>query len=570
MESAKTRQAETLWPPTGKTILDGMTMIAARYHLLRKLASGGMAEVWLAEQKGPGDFARRLVIKTIHPHLAEDHSLVTAFADEARLAGLLHHPHIVRVEDFGEENGRPYLVMEYLEGHNLKQLATLANGLDTKLPERLVLQLGIQVAEALGYAHQLRDEHGDHLAVVHRDVSPQNIMLTPNGSSKLVDFGIARATSNQGQTRTGTLKGKLAYLSPEQASGKKELDHRADQFSLGVVLWELLVGSRLFASDSDVGTLQRVAFGDIPSLALYGRRFPRPLIQAIDRSLKRDRDQRFPDCRAFAEALRICLSELGGNFSPSDYHAWLARIAGGLSVPKPLPILSEEAVQRTESVPALAAHGYGLNAHLVQAATDNDAADRTAHQMPLTEEPTQITHALPDMDSDQPTRVSLRVVGTATHPRIASATTPVHEAIEPRTDQNRLLLSALIFGLAGVGVYFVLGQSTQKQRTEQAQEKPATTRQSAPHERADQLARADFLKVVESHKAATGRCLSRHGKPGVAPVVEMGIRSNGKPTSAHVSNAPNALAKCIKRVVVKWRFPAFRGPAITHRFHVKP
>ena len=153
--------------------------MVARYHLLRKLASGGMAEVWLAEQKGPGDFARRLVIKTIHAHLAEDHSLVTAFADEARLAGLLHHPHIVRVEDFGEENGRPYLVMEYLEGHNLKQLATLANGLDTKLPERLVLQLGIQVAEALGYAHQLRDENGTHLAVVHRDVSPQNIMLTP-------------------------------------------------------------------------------------------------------------------------------------------------------------------------------------------------------------------------------------------------------------------------------------------------------------------------------------------------------------------------------------------------------
>ncbi|MDE0883797.1 MAG: serine/threonine-protein kinase [Myxococcota bacterium] len=255
-----------------------MTLISDRYHLLRKIASGGMAEVWLAEQRGPGSFVRRLVIKTIHAHFAEDENLVTAFADEARLAALLHHPHIVRVEDYGEHNGRPYLVMEHLQGQNLKQLASLANGQNLRLPERLVLQLGIQMAEALHYAHQLNDDQGQPLGVVHRDVSPQNIMLMPNGTAKLVDFGIARAASNEGKTVTGTLKGKLAYLSPEQASGKKGIDHRADQFSLSVVLWELLIGSRLFASDSDVSTLKRVAFGDIPSLALYGARYPQPLI----------------------------------------------------------------------------------------------------------------------------------------------------------------------------------------------------------------------------------------------------------------------------------------------------
>ena len=164
-----------------------MTLLASRYHLLRKLASGGMAEVWLGEQRGPGTFVRRMVVKTIHGHLAEDSDLVTAFADEARLAGLLSHPPIVRVEAFGEHVGRPFLVMAYVEGHTLKQLAALANGLDERMPERLILQIGIQVAGALNYAHGLCAENGEPLQVVHRDVSPQNVMITPEGTAKLLD-----------------------------------------------------------------------------------------------------------------------------------------------------------------------------------------------------------------------------------------------------------------------------------------------------------------------------------------------------------------------------------------------
>ncbi len=557
-------------------ILAAMTVIASRYHLLRKLASGGMAEVWLAEQRGPGSFARRVVVKTIHAHLAEQKDLVTAFADEARLAGLLHHPHIVRVEDYGEHEGRPFLVMEHLQGHNLKQLATLANGQETTLPDRLTLQLGIQVAEALRYAHQLSDDQGVPLRVVHRDVSPQNIMLTPNGAAKLVDFGIARAATNQGETQTGTLKGKLAYLSPEQAAGKKDIDHRSDQFSLGVVLWELLVGSRLFASDSDVGTLKRVAFGDIPSLALYGGKFPRPLIQAIDRALSRDRVDRFVDCTEFAKALRVCLSELGGAYSDTDYRTWLAKIAGNLSVPKPLPLLADEAVQRTESVPALMPHNPALDPTLLRPALTDDQTLESQAMNPLEEPPlmapvpgeeiTQISATVPDIEQDLPTRVSVKVVGTTTHPSMASKA-PISKPPTPTAGQSKLLLSLLVAALAGVGLFVVFEASQQDaNKTIDAPTVPTNNRLENRLEQRQQLSREAFLAVVEANKSDLDRCKTRHGHSASAPSVELTIRSSGKPVAVQVAAARPKLGNCLKKVIKAWRFPAFRGQSVTHRF----
>ena len=536
-----------------------MTLIASRYHLLKKLASGGMAEVWLAEQRGPGSFLRRVVVKTIHKHLIEDSNLVTAFADEARLAALLHHPYIVRVEDYGEHDERPFLVMEYLEGHNLKQLASLANGQDAILPERLIVQLGIQVAEALRYAHQLKSDQGQPLQVVHRDVSPQNIMLSPSGSAKLVDFGIARAASNEGETRTGTLKGKLAYLSPEQASGKKGIDHRSDQFSLGVVLWELLIGSRLFASDSDVGTLKRVAFGDIPSLALYGQNFSQSLIQTIDRSLSRERSDRFNDCSEFAQALRVCLSELGGSFTDSDYRAWLAQIAGHLSVPKPLPLLSEEAVQRTESVPAIEAHNPAMEAMLKAHEVQDQAPDETV-LMPsfrsgsnLSEEATQISSTLAQMEVDQPTRVSLRVVGTQTRPSLSPSDAQDEVGHQPTPNQSKILLWLLISALVGVAFVIMLG--THEDSVERS-ESPAVLPAGLTHklERKDQLSRADFLEVIDGNRALLNGCLMRFGTPDIEPLIEMSIRSSGKPTSVQVGSARPKLSRCLKRALKSLKF----------------
>ena len=552
-----------------------MTLIASRYQLLKKIASGGMAEVWLAEQRGPGSFMRRVVVKTIHKHLVENQSLVTAFADEARLAGLLHHPHIVRVEDYGEHDHRPFLVMEYLEGHNLKQLASLANGQDTTLPRRLILQMGIQVAEALRYAHQLSDEHGAPLRVVHRDVSPQNIMLSPNGTAKLVDFGIARAASNEGQTQTGTLKGKLAYLSPEQASGQKDIDHRSDQFSLGVVLWELLIGSRLFASDSDVGTLKRVAFGDIPSLALFGRDFPGSLTNTIDRSLRRDRNDRFTDCAEFAKALRVSLSELGGAFADTDYHAWLAKIAGNLSVPKPLPLLDEDAVQRTESVPAVPAQPEPLGSVLSRHELLDEPAEETL-MMPvfpssgnLSEEATQIAmEQVLEEDADAATRVSLRVVGTRTSPSYEHA--EAAERIQaPAKGQGKFLLWLLFAALTGV-VAVVGFESSERAASEPpAQPPPAVLPESL--QRTDQLSKADFDAYVEESRSSLNPCFAKHSKVQQKCVLEITIRSSGKPLSVELRPAKPKLRLCIRNVITKsWRFPSFRGRSVQHQIHLEP
>jgi serine/threonine protein kinase len=550
-----------------------MTLISGRYHLLRKIASGGMAEVWLAEQRGPGSFVRRLVIKTIHAHFAEDENLVTAFADEARLAALLHHPHIVRVEDYGEHNGRPYLVMEHLQGQNLKQLASLANGQNLRLPERLVLQLGIQMAEALHYAHQLNDDRGQPLGVVHRDVSPQNIMLMPNGTAKLVDFGIARAASNEGKTVTGTLKGKLAYLSPEQASGKKGVDHRADQFSLSVVLWELLIGSRLFASDSDVSTLKRVAFGDIPSLALYGARYPLPLILTIDKALSRDREARHSDCGEFSGALRICLSELGGAFSDTDYRAWLAQLAGGLSVPKPLPRLSEEAVQRTQSAPAVSSYDPAQDRTQIMPALKANA-DEVTLQLQATTENAEASEMLPalldpelDADFDLPTRVSLKVVGTATLPTLTKEAL-ISEAPRPATGQGKLLLSLLVSALAGVGIFMLFGLAEDLPPAGSAPVFEVI--RTASENRNNQLNGADFLSVVEANASATARCLKRFGRRDASYAISVSVRSNGKPLTIQITSAPAKLERCLRSQILSWRFPSFRGSAVTHSFELKP
>ncbi len=207
-------------------------LIAGRYQLIEPLGQGGMAEVFLAEQSGPRGFVRQVVLKRMRAHLTKDKSFVLNFEDEARLAALLQHPNIVRTEDFGEHDGQLFMVLEHVHGDDLSCLARVTHGADQALPLNLVLQVGVDIADALEHAHKQVDSSGNPLQVVHRDVSPQNIMVTDKGQGKLLDFGIARASINQEQTKAKEVKGKIAYFSPEQARGG-DLDGRCDQFALG-------------------------------------------------------------------------------------------------------------------------------------------------------------------------------------------------------------------------------------------------------------------------------------------------------------------------------------------------
>ena len=361
------------------------------------------------------------------------------------------------------------------------------------------------------------------------------------------------------------------------------LNHRSDQFSLGVVLWELLVGSRLFASDSDVGTLKRVAFGSIPSLALYGGKFPRPMIQTIDRALSRDRADRFADCAEFSQALRVCLSELGGSYADTDYNAWLTHLASNLSVPKPLPLLAEEAVQRTESVPAVSAHNPALDPTLIRPQLTDRIEDQTVelqahHVMPDAdsllrtqrgEEATQISATIPEIEGDLPTRVSIKVVTTSTHPALAS-NAPISEPPMPAQGQSKLLLSLLVSALAGIGLYVLIESGKNDARG--AVDAPAAVQTNLldQHlERRDQLTRQAFLEVVDANQADLERCLTRFGHARSDPKVELGIRSSGKPISVQVAAARPKLQNCLKKAVKAWRFPSFRGQSVNHRFDAR-
>jgi len=220
-----------------------------------------MAEVWLATSKGVGGFQKRVVLKTIIPELAENQDFVKMFINEALLAARLNHAHIVQIFDLGNIEGRYFIAMEYVPGRSLRQISRASRQKGSLLPQWFVLRCMTSVCEALQYAHDCVDENGEPLGLVHRDVTPENVMVSFTGAVKVVDFGVARASSAAPLTRAGTLKGKYSYISPEQVKGATA-DRRSDIYSLGVVLYEMLVGSRPFRADNDLDLLRQVAKGE--------------------------------------------------------------------------------------------------------------------------------------------------------------------------------------------------------------------------------------------------------------------------------------------------------------------
>ena len=276
-----------------------------------------MADIWLASLTGPGGFSSQVVIKTILQHLANRPEFVQMFLSEARLAAQLHHPNIAQIFELGEEDGTHYLAMEYIPGVDVRRLYRDADGHHLPVPMPLAIRIVIEVATALGYAHSAIDEHGEPLRIVHRDVSPENILVTYQGGVKLVDFGIAKAIDEISDTRTGVLKGKYSYMSPERVEGQP-FDGRADLFSLGVVAFEILTGLRLFRRESDLATIQAVAECEVPLPSSVAPDLPPALDGILMRALARDADDRFPDGATFAMSLEQFLQE--GRFDASASH----------------------------------------------------------------------------------------------------------------------------------------------------------------------------------------------------------------------------------------------------------
>lgn len=298
-----------------------------RYSLVRSLAQGGMAEIYLARQDGPHGFSKTVVIKRVLPHLAKEPEFARMFLDEARLAAQLNHPNIVAVTDFGEADGTFFIAMEHLVGADLGLLLRALQKRGTRMPAPIVAYIGSAAADALEYAHTLGSPEGTPLKVVHRDISPSNLFLTVQGAVKVLDFGIARAEGKLTQTRTGTLKGKVAYMSPEQARGKP-LDARSDVFALGSVLHELLTGEKLFLRDNDYASLAAVQEDPILSPREVREDVPPALSDAIMRALDRDLSMRWPSARQLRVALDSYLAACTTSPAASQLQAFIRETLG--------------------------------------------------------------------------------------------------------------------------------------------------------------------------------------------------------------------------------------------------
>lgn len=282
--------------------------IVDKYCIIAELGHGGMADVYLAAARGPGGFAKLLVLKVMQSHLARDEQFLTMFRDEARLAARLNHPHVVQTYETGEDNNRYYIAMEYLEGQSLHRITDRFRSRGGLTPA-LSLRIIIDALSGLHYAHELTDFDGRPLEIVHRDITPQNLFVTYEGQTKLVDFGIAKAFDSSTETRIGTVKGKVAYMAPEQARGEV-VDRRADIFSMGVVLWELLAGRRLWEGLPDIAVVGRLVQGEIPDLRALCPHLPPALTRACMRALHPNPAERPQTAAAFGAELEAHLGEL--------------------------------------------------------------------------------------------------------------------------------------------------------------------------------------------------------------------------------------------------------------------
>ncbi|MFW5920608.1 MAG: protein kinase domain-containing protein [Polyangiales bacterium] len=288
-----------------------------RYVLRRRLAEGGMAEIFLAEQRGAADVSKTVVLKRMLPHLGREPAYVRMFLDEARLASKLSHPNVVQVFDFGEVNGRYFLAMEYLAGETVGTVLRKCRDVGWQVPVPVMLRVAADACDGLHYAHEYA-EGGVPMNIVHRDVSPANIMVTYQGIVKVVDFGIARARDRlQERTATGVVKGKLAYCAPEQFRGS-EVDRRADVFSLGVVLWEMATVERLFRRRTDEATMWAVVNDEVPDPSDRRPELPRGLGDVLRRALTRDPAERHPTARALRDDLEALIREHGGAAARPD------------------------------------------------------------------------------------------------------------------------------------------------------------------------------------------------------------------------------------------------------------
>jgi serine/threonine protein kinase len=296
------------------------------YEVYERLGIGGMAQVHRAKKRGPAGFERSVALKRMLTHLAEDRSFVESFIREAKVVSMLVHPNIAQVYDFGRIAGIYYIAMELVAGFDLRKLLRYANRANEPIPLAVVLSILGEMCDALEYAHTCKDEDGQHLNIVHRDISPSNMIIAHTGHLKIIDFGIAKASSRQLHTESGQVKGKLGYMSPESALGMSS-GAVSDVFSMGVVAWELVTASPLFSARTDFETMRKIREAEVAAPSRHNPTCPPELDRLVLAALERTTDRRLPSAGAFRKGLDQIAARYGVQVSARSVAEWILQFA---------------------------------------------------------------------------------------------------------------------------------------------------------------------------------------------------------------------------------------------------
>ncbi len=293
-----------------------------KYVLLERVSVGGMAEVFKAKAFGVEGFEKILAIKRILPSMAEDADFIEMFIDEAKICGQLNHANICQIYELGRVNDSHFIAMEYVWGKDVLQMQNRFRKMRQKMTPEMAAYITCRICEGLDYAHKKKDAVGKSLGIIHRDISPQNILVSYEGELKVIDFGIAKAASRSSKTQAGVLKGKFGYMSPEQVRGLP-LDRRSDVFAIGTILYELLTAERLFHGDSDFETLEKVRNVDVPPVSQVNPGVPKSLEKIIMRALSKDTETRYQWASEMAEDLNSFLLGHDPAFSAQSLSQWM-------------------------------------------------------------------------------------------------------------------------------------------------------------------------------------------------------------------------------------------------------
>jgi serine/threonine-protein kinase len=318
---------------------------ANTYAVLAKLATGGMAEIFLARNASAAGIERYVVLKRVLRHKANDENFVRMFLDEARLAAQLQHPNIAQVYDTGVLGDSYFFTMEYVHGETVREILHRTYAQKLVIPISAVLTIGAAAAAGLHHAHERKGMDGRPLGIVHRDVSPSNVMVSFEGNVKIVDFGVAKATHRRTETQSGTVKGKIAYLSPEQCRGRA-IDRRSDLFSLGIVMWEMLVGDRLFKQGTDYETMEAIVMAPSPRPSSRRGGIPPEVDEIVSKLLERDPDKRFQTADEVLEAIERAAVRVGVPLSANV----LGRFVRELFGPRPEPWIEMQTRDETPEI----------------------------------------------------------------------------------------------------------------------------------------------------------------------------------------------------------------------------